>query len=113
MNKNHNIERCNSQYWIDRSGKIHKYKGSLNRECVSIHYEIVNTLFPDVPHAKQYVEKLGWCMVGSTVYSTPIIEIKPSQAQINTLDKLGLYDRLCIPYEGYMINYKENESKFQ
>ena len=52
---------------------------------------------------------LGWVLVGSSCYHSPIINKRPTQSQINSLDQLGLLDKLCILDNGYYINYIENE----
>jgi len=103
---NDNVIRVDKEYFIDQYGKIRKFKGDLYEEYISYHYEIANQEFPNMKIPDDYVYKcLNWVMIGSTVYSTPILENKPNQAQINTLYKLGLLDRLCVSYEGYKVNY--------
>lgn len=107
-NFEHNMERLDVQFWIDRQGKVHKYMGDMYDEITSFHYEIAHTLFPDIKYPNSpddYLSKAGWVLVGSTVYNTPIIHKRPTQAQINTLDRLELYDRLCFPHDGYMVNF--------
>ena len=52
MDRNFNLEynkpRVDKEYWIDTEGIIHKFKGDLEDEYVSIHYEIVYNLFPNI-----------------------------------------------------------------
>lgn len=105
------MDRLDKQYYIDRSGKIHKL--DINNidykidDIVSFHYEIAKQIYPDVKSPDDVLMNLGWVMVGSCVYSIPIIHKKPTQAQLNKLDKLGLYDRLCFLHDGYYPNYKK------
>ena len=97
------------QFWIDPYGKTHKYVGDLSIDIISFHYEIAHNLFPDISNPCRYLENLGWILIGSTVYHSPIINKRPTQSQINSLDQLGLLDKLCILDNGYYINYMENE----
>jgi len=114
MDKKYNIEtnkeRKQKEYWIDRFGKIHKFKGDLSKEYASLHSEIATQLYPESNRPTDILMNLGWIMVGSTVYSHPIIHKVPSQAQINKLDKLGLYKWLTFKHNGYYINYNDNQS---
>ena len=107
---NRNKIDVDKQFWIDTYGKIYKYTGDLSVYIVSFHSEIANELFPDVPNPGRYIEKLGWILVGSTVYSSPIITKKPTQSQINVLDQLGLLNKLCILDNGYYVNYINSEN---
>ena len=97
------------QFWIDPYGKVHKYTGDLSVDIISFHYEIAHNLFPDISNPCRYLENLGWILIGSTVYHSPIINKRPTQSQINSLDQLGLLNKLCILDNGYYINYIENE----
>lgn len=114
MDKKYNIEtnkeRKHKEYWIDRSGKIHKFKGDLNQEYASLHSEIASQLYPESNKPTDTLMNLGWVMIGSTVYSHPIIHKKPSQAQINKLDELGLYKWLTFQHNGFYIKYDDNQS---
>jgi len=95
-----NKEEAKKCFFIDRNGKKHKYKGPWNEEIISMHERIARQIYPDKEYASDYVKKeLGWIMMGSTVYSVPIIYFKPSEKQIETLKKLGRFDRLCFYYE--------------
>ncbi len=109
MDKEHNIEqntkRAKTQYFIDRRGKVHKYKGDMEREMVSVHYQIAHALYPDSERPVDILMNLGWIMVGSSCYHAPIIHKKPTQAQINKLDSLGLYLRLTFLHDGRYVNY--------
>ncbi|MFA5366690.1 MAG: hypothetical protein WC333_02300 [Dehalococcoidia bacterium] len=106
-----NTERREKEFWIARDGKVHKYNGPLNEELVSIHSEIARELFPNHLKPKDMMMKTGWLMVGSVVYSTPIIDIAPTQAQLNTLFDIDewLFERFCFLHGGYYLNYKENK----
>lgn len=108
-------ERIANQFWIDRDGKEYHWQGSLEDawDMISLHYEIVYELFPDVENPKDYVMNLGWILVGSTVYSCPIINKKPSQAQIDKLFDLGLYKRLCILQGRYYPKYDDVKDAFE
>lgn len=114
MDKKYNIEinkeRKQKEYWIDRSGTIHKFIGDLSKEYASLHSEIATQLYPESNRPTDILMNLGWVMVGSTVYSHPIIHKKPSQSQINKLDELGLYKWLTFQHNGYYIKYDENQS---
>lgn len=110
---NDNIIRRDEQYYIDQFGKIRKFEGDLYEEYISYHLEIAEQEFPDKLNAEDYIKiTLNWVMIGSTVYSTPILETKPNQAQINTLYNLGLLERLCISHKGYYVNYYKNRNIF-
>jgi hypothetical protein len=106
-----NTERREIEFWIARDGKVHKYNGPLDEEIVSMHSEIANELFPNHPRPKDMMMKTGWLMMGSVVYSTPIIDIAPSQAQLNTLFELDewQFKRFCFLHNGYYLNYEENK----
>lgn len=107
---NRNKIEVDKQFWVDTYGKIYKYTGDLSINIVSFHSEIANELFPNIPNPSRYIENIGWILVGSTVYDCPIISKSPTQSQINTLDRLGLLDKLCILDNGYYINYINNEN---
>lgn len=72
MDKRYNIknnkERQQKEFWIDRSGKIHRFKGDLSKEYASIHSEIAAQLYPESNRPTDILTNLGWVMVGSTVY---------------------------------------------
>lgn len=96
-------ERIESEFWIDPEGKIHKWKGSLkgSDEYMSLHYGIVAMIFKNLEHPDDYCTKLGWMKIGSPA---KCISQAPTQAQLNTLDKLG-YERLVQRLiEEYAIN---------
>ena len=91
--KNKLIEKSKVEFWIDRSGFIHKLdleewiNNHLDQDIISFHYEIIRQKFPawkdgEVPN------KLGWITYGSISGSRNRYDIEPSQAQINTLYKL-------------------------
>jgi hypothetical protein len=105
-----NLERSNSQYYIDREGNVQKYKGDLNEEIVSMHFRIAYDLFPESKDPEGILNRLGWIQVGSTVYHVPIIYRKPSQAQINKLFELELYTALTFLYNGRYINYHKYQA---
>ncbi|MFD0762992.1 hypothetical protein ACFQZW_12950 [Lutibacter aestuarii] len=108
MNYKKNKDRIDVQFFIDRRGNIHKYKGCMFKEVVSMHYEIANNLFQNIKYPRKpddVVMNLGWILIGSSVYGSAIIKKKPTQAQIKALTRIGLYDRLCFEHKGYWINY--------
>lgn len=112
-NFENNQERVEKEFYIDQFGKLRKFKGDLYEEYVSIHYEIAHQEFPKMQFPDDYVKNvLNWIMIGSICHNTVIIEEVPSQAQMNTLYCLDLLERLCISFEGFYINYIENEAKF-
>ena len=82
------------QYLIDREGKIHKYKGTEWKS--SLHDAIAGELFPGVPLPGDLVNKLGWVVVGNSKWVNPVCRKNLTQAQINTLDRLRLFDATRI-----------------
>lgn len=107
-----NTKRVKTQYFIDTYGKVQMYDGELNERITSIHYRIAVNLFPEIKDPDDYIMKIGWVMVGSTVYNTPICKKIPTQSQINKLDQLGLLKDLCVSYGEYYYNYLNNIEKF-
>lgn len=107
-----NKERQERQYFIDREGNVHKYMGDLNDEIISMHSRIAQSFFQESNNPEEVLRKLGWILVGSTVYHVPIISKKPTQAQINRLFELDLYERLTILHNGYYINYHKYQALF-
>lgn len=103
-----NSKRIKKEYFINPLGKVIKFKGDLYEEYVSLHYEIAEECFPDMKNPEDYMMNTGWVLIGSSVYSHPIIHIEPTQAQLNTLDKLGLLDRLTILKGKYYEKYMES-----
>lgn len=97
-------DRKKEQYWIDTVGKCHKFKGD-DKDVISIHYEIAKSIYPDSDKPDDVLMNLGWILVGSSVYSCPIIHKKPTQAQINKLYALDLYDRLCFLHNNSYPNF--------
>jgi hypothetical protein len=104
----YNSERKEKEYFIDPLGNIIKCNGDLNGTIYSFHNEIALQLYPDTKeYPKDVLMKLGYIMVGSVVYNIPIIHTKPTQAQINILYDLNLYNKLCFLYKGYYENYEK------
>jgi len=106
-----NLERQQKEFFIDRDGNIIRYTGDMYEEIISMHNEIAAQVFPNDQYAEDKLMKLGYVMVGSTVYTSPIIEIKPSYKQIKTLINNNLYNRFCILMNGYYVNYEEYYAK--
>lgn len=105
-----NLENIEKQFFIDRQGKIIKLDTTnfeIDDDYVSIHYEIANQVLPHAKDAKKQLMDWGWIMIGSSVYSAPIIDKKPTELQVQTLINIGKYDRFCILQKGYYINYNE------
>ena len=101
--------RIKDQFFIDRKGKCHYYKGSDNIDDIaSLHAEIARGLFPSANNPEDMMMYRGWILVGSTCYTDPIIYIKATQAQINRLDRLDMYTKSIFPYNNYYINYEKN-----
>ncbi len=96
-------KRIENEYWIDRYGKIHKAKQEwVNFNTCSMHSEIAYKIVPaSIEHKERYLRQLGWVVVGSVVYKQPTCDKKPTQSQINILDKLGLLDTLLVLNEFY------------
>lgn len=92
--------RRDKEFFIDREGNIYKYNGN-DDELTSYHSEIACELFPNVKDPKDYIMRMGWVMCSSVVYMCHIIEIEPSQAQINVLNDMGDLRSLCIHIGGY------------
>ena len=71
MDKKHNIEtnkeRKQKEYWIDRSGKIHKFKGDLSKEYASLHSEIATQLYPESNRPTVILMNLDWKKVENSV----------------------------------------------
>lgn len=111
-NLNRNTKRVDQEYWIDRKGKLHKFTGDLTCQYASFHAEIARQLFPNSNRATDILTNWGWITIGSSVYSTPIIDKKPTSAQIKRLESLNLYESLTISHEGYYIPYDENQHLF-
>lgn len=101
-----NNKRNQSKYWIDTTGKCHKFKGNSD-DIISIHYQIAKKIYPESDNPDDVLMNLGWVMVGSSCYHCPIIHKNPTQSQINTLNDLDLFDRLCFLHNGYYENYKK------
>jgi hypothetical protein len=90
-------ERIEKEYWIDCFGKIHKYEGELNENLFSLHNEIAEKFYPKSTDPMDILLRLGWIRIGSVADSSKVkISKLPTQAQINTLDKLGIYEYLTI-----------------
>lgn len=104
-----NIERKKKEYWIDTSGNIHRFKGDLKGEYTSFHSEIARQIHPDSTRPGDILMNLGWIMVGSTVYSCPIINKEPTQSQIDVLFDLDLYKYLLILDNNYYVNFKQKQ----
>jgi hypothetical protein len=110
-------ERIPYQYYIDCEGKIIKWKKSI-KKCsayTSVHYAIADDLFPNFVFPNDpidYVMKLGWILCGSTIYNYPFSNKPPTQAQINKLDELGMYDKLFVLVGNDYYNYKLNPDLF-
>ena len=95
-----NSERVQTQYWIDRNGTIHRYKGLLEESITSMHYQIAHSFFPNETYPEDHCMKKGWVKMGSVVYVIPIMHKEPNQRQIDTLYDLGQLDRLHIEDNG-------------
>lgn len=105
-------ERIKKQYFIDPLGKVHKYKGNV-QEVISYHYLIGKQIFPEQIFPDDKLMELGWIMAGSSCYHRPIIHRKPTQAQLNKLDELGILEYLeileylAVIHNGKCYNYNE------
>lgn len=99
-----NKEKLRDQFFIDREGRSHKFKGNVEN-VVSIHYEIAKKIYPNADHPDDLLMDMGWILMGSSVYSSPIIHKKPTNKQIAKLERLGMYDRLCFLHDRSYPNY--------
>jgi len=105
-NNERHENRKKEQYFIDTNGKCHKFKGNAE-DVVSIHYQIAIKLYPDTRRPDDILMNLGWILMGSSVYSAPIIHKEPTQSQINKLDSLGEFRRLTILKDGFYVLYSK------
>lgn len=94
------------QFYIDRKGKVHKYAGNTD-DVISIHYQIAHKIYPKEERPEDRLLNEGWVLCGSSVYNCPIIHKKPTQAQIDKLFDLELFDRLCFLHDNSYPNYKK------
>jgi len=104
-----NLKNVDNQFWIDRKGRVYKYKGDLTEEIISFHGEIAQQLCPDEKYPGDVLYEKGWILAGSKIYPSTRIKGKPTRAQINKLRSLGFYSRLCFEYDGNYVNYEEHE----
>lgn len=74
---------------------------------------IAKDLFPELNHPDDFVRRIGWVIVGSTVYKEPVCDKVPTQAQLNKLDRLELLDSLQVLDNGYYYNYLRYKEKFE
>ena len=91
-------ERIKNEFFIDTNGKIIRWKGDIEEanDWASLHALISNyQVLAHIPDIKagmrsgtDVLNNLGWIAMGSAAYGK-LISRKPTQAQINTLDKLG------------------------
>jgi len=109
-NRKINKERLNKQYWISPEGKVHKYTGDMDSGVTSFHSWIANSLYPNSNRPTDVLFKLGWVMVGSTVYGNPICHKKPTNKQIRKLIKLDLFEFLLIQHNNLYMRYHEYEN---
>ena len=100
------IENIDKQYYIDTFGNEHKYSGCVTDEIISIHFEIANSIYPNIDYPDDKLMELGWIKVGCSAHHTPIIDIEPTQAQINKMDKLNLLKYLRIKTNGIYIKWQ-------
>lgn len=94
--KSFNKTRVEEQFWISRTGRILKYKGDLNKEISSLHYEIAIKILPYSKNPEDLLLRQGCIKIGSYVGGVVKFEKQPSQAQINTMDKLGFLHHLKL-----------------
>lgn len=107
-------EIIDSQFFIDPEGKVCKYIVGDDdvEEIISVHAAIAEQLFGhlNIDDPETYMMDLGWILVGSCVYHQPIIHKYPTQAQINTLDALNLYNKLAFLHNNHYPNFVLNET---
>ena len=85
-------DKINNEFFISDFGEIIKWKWGINEAMnwVSLHSGIISKLYPKVHYNNRtdFVINLGWIIIGSNSYGNRI-KNEPTQAQINTLNKLG------------------------
>lgn len=91
-----NVPRWRAEYWVDRGGRIRRYKGDLTESIVSFHYEIAARKWPYLVYPGDRAFREGWVMIGSTVYHAPVAHRLPNARQLDTLVELGMENRLII-----------------
>lgn len=94
------VEDINQQYYIDTLGNEHKYLGCVTDEIISMHFEIAKSIYPNIDYPDDKLMELGWIKIGCSAHHTPMIDIEPTQAQINKMDKLNLLKFLEIKTNG-------------
>ncbi len=83
-------EKVETEIWIDRNGKIHKWVDGDDPDIVSLHHEIAHKMFPKLEYPVEYLMKLGWVRVSSI--GGFISSKEPTQSQINALfDRYGIF----------------------
>lgn len=98
------MEKC----FIDTFGKVYNYRGNKDLDFIlSIHCEISQDLYPDNPQPEDFLMRLGWVKVGCSIHNAPIIDKEPTQAQINRLYVMWLYDNLLIRRYNSYLNYRK------
>jgi len=105
------IEKIDTQYYIDTEGKERRWKGT-EREAedgyTSLHFGIAEQEFPDIEYPDDYImDKLGWVMMGSSCYHSPIIHKPPTQAQIDKLFDIGKLKWLCFKHKDSYPNWEK------
>jgi len=89
-------EMIEEQYFIDQYGKEIRWTWGPEEasDWVSLHAGICERLFPHIKSdpTDHALMRLGWIAMGSSVYGIQLYKT-PTQAQLNTLDRLG-YDHL-------------------
>lgn len=88
--RNRDIERLETEYWIDRYGKkiaYHPQDGEDLMDIISIHDEILRQEFgfSTTITRTEALESFGWVLVGSCCYLHPMALQKPSRDQIDRL----------------------------
>lgn len=105
-----NEESLKKQYFIDPKGVIVNTIENMFMEVISIHHEIAHFLYPNLEYPEQKLMDEGYCEIGSSAHTQPIIHKIPTEEQIKTLTSLGKIKDLTILKDGYYINYVRNRS---
>lgn len=100
-----NRREMEKRYFINRQGRVLKYKGSPLDTVISFHFVIASKIWPGSNHPEDQAMKAGYIKVGGTGYVHPVIDREPNQRQIDTLDELDLLRKLHINEKGRYVPY--------
>jgi hypothetical protein len=103
------------QFWIDPSGKVHKWKGDMSKvnDIISFHAEIAATIYPKAKFPEDVLMDKGWIMIKSTAGGN-LIRINPTMNQITTMYNLGykyldILDRMKIDIRKFYTDLQQSK----